>query len=80
MQYNYPQIYDKNFPDKMAGSNPNMATVIHEGSDPIIKSPPWFNKVTLVSQAGNKFVSYAKFSKFGKGMAFFLEFIKNLLV
>lgn len=68
LQYNYPQIYDKNFPDKMAGSNPNMATVIHEGNDPIIKSPPWFNKVTLVSQAGNKFVSYAKFSKFGKDL------------
>lgn len=68
LKYNFPQIYDKNFPDGMACKSPNMADVMQHGDAPLIQSPPWFNKLTLVSEAGSKFVSYAKFSKFGKDL------------
>ncbi|CAI9738985.1 plancitoxin-1-like isoform X1 [Octopus vulgaris] len=66
LKYNYPQIYDKSFPQTMVMDNPDMAAVVLNRSK--VSNPPWNHTEILISKGGKKFVSFAKFSKFNSDL------------
>ena len=64
MLYNYPQIYDYNFPESFVKENPNIDNAIKKKH---VQKAPWQNKVTLTTSAGQNFESFAKFTEFEAG-------------
>ncbi|KAK2154751.1 hypothetical protein LSH36_258g01004 [Paralvinella palmiformis] len=61
MAYIYPEIYDYNLPESFEAANPNLIPVVHGKH---VASPPWNRSTTLVSEGGQKFTSFAKFTDF----------------
>ncbi|KAL3870311.1 hypothetical protein ACJMK2_038387 [Sinanodonta woodiana] len=68
LQYNYPQIYDKYFPRSLAAKFPQMAAVAMASSQKHPTREPWYRQTRLISLGGQEFISFAKFSKFGKDL------------
>ncbi|KAL3870394.1 hypothetical protein ACJMK2_038462 [Sinanodonta woodiana] len=64
LQYNYPQIYDKYFPESLAAQYPQMAAVAMESPQKHPTKDPWYSEIGLTSLGGIDFRSFAKFSKF----------------
>ena len=64
MAYIYPEIYDYNLPESFEAANPNLIPVVHGKH---VASPPWNRSTTLVSEGGQKFTSFAKFTDFDAG-------------
>ena len=62
--YAYPWIYHYNFPKKFMDKNPNVAKVL-KGVH--VTEAPYNNTATLVSSAGQKFLSFAKCSNYNAG-------------
>lgn len=62
--YNYPQVYDHFIPEHLNQNSfiSNLNRVINGEH---IKSSPWFNLNPLVTQGGEHFLSFAKFTNFG---------------
>lgn len=65
MLYTYPQVYDYNFPDTFTKDNPNLQQVL-KGTH--VAKEPWQHQETLQTTGGQKFESFAKFTKFGAGI------------
>lgn len=59
--YTYPQIYDSHFPEAWRNDNPNISDVL-EHKFP--EYPPWKHLISLKSSAGQKFLSFAKYTHF----------------
>ncbi|KAK3576071.1 hypothetical protein CHS0354_018342 [Potamilus streckersoni] len=68
LQYNYPQIYDRYFPESLAAQYPQMAAVAMASSQKHPTKEPWYRQTRLSSLGGQEFRSFAKFSKFGKDL------------
>ncbi|XP_077833998.1 deoxyribonuclease-2-alpha isoform X2 [Macaca mulatta] len=62
LTYTYPQVYDHHLEGIFAQEFPDLENVI-QGYH--VSQEPWNSSVTLTSQAGAVFQSFAKFSKFG---------------
>nr|XP_015295638.1 PREDICTED: deoxyribonuclease-2-alpha isoform X1 [Macaca fascicularis] len=62
LTYTYPQVYDYQLEGIFAQEFPDLENVI-QGYH--VSQEPWNSSVTLTSQAGAVFQSFAKFSKFG---------------
>lgn len=65
LKYNQPNIYDHNIPPNMYDDFP----ILHNLNE-TVKGPPWFNIATLVSKAGQNFISFAKSKQFHRGKSF----------
>ncbi|XP_022085270.1 uncharacterized protein LOC110976371 [Acanthaster planci] len=65
LMYNYPWIYDFNLPSELVSHTPSISRVAHKEH---VTSPPWNRTATLTSRAGQRFISFAKASNFGKDL------------
>ena len=62
--YNYPQIYDFYLPSSFEKENKNLAAAVEKKH---IEQSPWNKLANLSSMGGQEFLSFAKYTKFGKG-------------
>lgn len=64
LTYTYPLVYDKRLEGPFAEKFSDLVEVI-KGHH--VRQAPWNSTVTLTSQAGAAFQSFAKFGNFGDG-------------
>jgi len=64
--YNYPKIYAHGLPKDFEADNLN---VLHAVDGSHVQEPPWNSLITLTSLAGQKFLSFAKYTDFGEGLS-----------
>jgi Deoxyribonuclease II len=62
--YNYPQIYDYNLPTGFSHDNFNLSQAV-QGKH--VGKPPWNHYEALLSEGGQQFASFAKYSSYGQG-------------
>jgi len=62
--YNYPKFYAHNLPHDIVGDNVNVSSAVN-GTH--VEVAPWNNLLTLTSSAGQQFLSFAKFTTYGRG-------------
>lgn len=60
--YTWPQIYDSSLPDSFVKRNPNVALAVNNRH---VQKRPLRSLKILTSLDGQKFLSFAKFGKFG---------------
>ena len=64
MLYNYPKFYAYNLPEDFVDDNVNVSRAVN-GTH--VQEAPWNKLLTLNSSAGQQFLSFAKFTTYGRG-------------
>jgi len=62
--YNYPKFYSYHLPAEFVRDNANVSLAV-EGRH--VTVAPWNNLLTLTSSAGQQFLSFAKYTDYGRG-------------
>ncbi|XP_022085060.1 plancitoxin-1 isoform X1 [Acanthaster planci] len=62
LKYNYPGVYDSDFPSRLVGQTPSIVDLVNNIH---VTSPPWNRQLNLQSRSGQSFDSFNKASKWG---------------
>ncbi|XP_041033347.1 deoxyribonuclease-2-alpha-like [Carcharodon carcharias] len=60
--YNNPHVYDHSLPPPF---DKDLVNLTKAATGELLESPPWSREIILPSAAGKRFISFAKYSKFG---------------